>query len=70
MPITSAERYHSRIRPTFIICDIEGRELELFRSVCLCSVSKIVTDIHDDLIGSEGEKEIKDSLRERLMTVP
>jgi hypothetical protein len=42
------------IRPTMLICDVEGMEGDLFVDTDLSSVAKIVVEVHPEIIGNEG----------------
>lgn len=41
-------------RPTMIVCDIEGGEVELFRNASLSGVRKIIIELHTDFVGLDG----------------
>jgi FkbM family methyltransferase len=41
-------------RPTLIICDIEGGELELFESSVLSGVKKVYVEVHQRVLGRRG----------------
>lgn len=45
-------------RPSLIVCDIEGSELDLFRAADLSSVSKVYLELHPEVIGFEGIKKL------------
>ncbi len=47
-----------RIKPTMIICDIEGGELELFENADLESVTKIFIEIHQEVLGRSNIKRL------------
>ena len=46
-------------QPSLLICDIEGGEANLLGSIpCMPSVQKIVLELHQDLTGAEGIRDI------------
>jgi len=45
-------------RPTLIVCDTEGSELELFTGTDLGGVSKVYLEVHEEVIGPEGIAEL------------
>lgn len=44
----------ARIRPTFMVVDIEGGERELFEYACLDGVRKVCVEVHPHVIGNGG----------------
>jgi FkbM family methyltransferase len=63
-----AERFNNilaLIRPTLIVCDIEGGELELFRNADLSGVKKVFLETHQKRIGRRGMKELFDYFHAR-----
>ena len=55
----------SAIRPTMIVCDIEGGEADLFRNADLSHINKIVVELHEDIIGPDGVGAVFDELAKR-----
>jgi FkbM family methyltransferase len=53
------------VRPTMIVCDIEGGELELFRNSDLSTVKKIFLETHQKRIGRRGMKDLFDYFHAR-----
>src|SRR3954468_9922330 len=51
-----------KIRPTFLIVDVEGAESELFDRAQLPGVTKILMELHERIIGAEKVQEIRRSL--------
>jgi FkbM family methyltransferase len=51
-----------RVRPTLLIVDAEGAERELFEGAQLPSVTKIVLELHDRIIGAEGTARVRATL--------
>jgi len=58
-----------RIRPTFLIVDIEGGESELFEFIRLDGIRKIAIELHDSVIGAKRAQEICDQLDQAGFTV-
>lgn len=52
-----------RIKPTFLIVDIEGGEHDLFMSADLEPVQKILVEIHGSVMGTEKRRAIFDHFR-------
>lgn len=53
-------------KPTLIICDIEGGELDLLCDCNLSGVEKIYLELHQDVIGALGVKKIFDTLSKQM----
>lgn len=49
-----------KIRPTLIICDIEGGELELLENANLAGVEKVLIELHQWVVGRKNMKKIFD----------
>lgn len=58
VPVESFNSLVRELRPTLIICDIEGGELELFRNSDLTDVRKVYVETHQKKIGRRGMKEL------------
>lgn len=52
-------------RPTLIVCDIEGGELDLFENANLNGVKKVYMEIHQRVLGRRGIKRIFDTMSGR-----
>lgn len=52
----------SEIRPTMIVCDIEGGEADLFRDVDLSHTETILVELHEDIIGTKGVRSVFDEM--------
>lgn len=52
----------NEIKPTLLIVDIEGGEVELFDHIELHGVKKILIEIHQNVIGRHGVKHLFDTL--------
>ena len=53
-----------KVRPTLLVIDAEGAERELFDGAELPTVTKIVLELHDRVIGPEGTDRVRAQLRE------
>lgn len=53
------------LKPTLIVCDIEGGELELFKNADLTGVKKIYLEVHQRRLGRRGIKSLFDSFSAR-----
>lgn len=51
-----------RFRPTLLIIDAEGAERELFDGAELPTVTKIVLELHDRVIGAQGTDRVRGTL--------
>jgi FkbM family methyltransferase len=54
-----------RFRPTMMIVDIEGGEIDLFEGSELGTVKKILMEVHQHVIGRSGMKKVFDALSAR-----
>ena len=52
----------AEFKPTLIICDIEGGELDLMRHATLGSVKKVYMEIHQKVLGRRGIKDLFDCM--------
>jgi hypothetical protein len=48
----------AEIRPSVLICDVEGAELGLFEDADLASVQSVVVEVHPKLIGWNGVRRL------------
>lgn len=53
-----ARAFIERVKPTFLICDIEGGEQELLSYMPLTGVKKLCIELHPHVIGNAGTSEI------------
>lgn len=44
----------TNLRPTLIVCDIEGGELNLFKNADLTGVKKVYLEVHQKILGRRG----------------
>jgi FkbM family methyltransferase len=70
LPRVSVSKLIKDIRPTVIICDIEGGELGLFDTADLESVRAIVIELHPKVYGRKGLDRIKSTLRAKGLAIP
>ncbi len=65
VPAIAFSEMLERHRPTMLIVDIEGGELELFRRVPLTGVKKVYIELHQNVIGRVGMKQVFDFFSSR-----
>jgi FkbM family methyltransferase len=51
-----------KIRPTLVIVDVEGAELELFDRAQLPGVAKIILELHERILGAEKAQQVRTTL--------
>ncbi len=56
MTVRSFNAEVESFRPTMVICDIEGGELDLFMHANLSGVKKVYMEIHQRVLGRGGNK--------------
>ena len=65
VPVSSFSGVVESFRPTLIVCDIEGGELDLFRNANLEGVKKVYVELHQKVLGRRGMKEVFDVMSAR-----
>lgn len=65
VPVYSLSEIIESYRPTLIICDIEGGELDLFKNANLEGVEKVFVEIHQKVLGRMNIKKLFDSFSAR-----
>lgn len=65
VPATAFHEMLEQHRPTMLIVDIEGGELDLFQHVPLTGVKKVYIELHQNVIGRVGMKRIFDFFSSR-----
>ena len=60
VPLVAFDAVRERYRPTMLIVDIEGAEEHLFRNVSLTGIKKIYLELHQNVIGRVGMKNVFD----------
>ena len=61
VPTRSFSHEVENFRPSLIICDIEGGELDLFMNANLTGVSRVYMEVHQKVIGKRGMKTLFDA---------
>jgi FkbM family methyltransferase len=70
LPQVGVRALVEKLRPTVIICDIEGGELGLFDAVDLSSVRALVIELHPKVYGKTGLERIGRVLKAKGLAVP
>lgn len=65
VPVYSFNKAINDVKPSMIICDIEGGELNLFKNSDLTGVKKIYLELHQKLLGRKGMIDIFKILSDR-----
>ena len=65
VPRVSFAAVLERYRPTMLIVDIEGAEEHVFRDVALTGIKKIYMELHQNVIGRVGMKNVFDFMSSR-----
>lgn len=65
IPTQSFNEVVQQFRPTFIVCDIEGAELDLFFNSSLFGVTRVLMEIHSKVLGRTGVKRLFDAMSAR-----
>ncbi|HEV7436852.1 MAG TPA: FkbM family methyltransferase [Pseudorhizobium sp.] len=65
VPCQSFNEVVQSFRPTFVVCDIEGAELDLFFNASLYGVTRVLMEIHSKVLGRNGVKKLFDSMSAR-----
>lgn len=65
VPTRSFSAEIEAFKPTLIICDIEGGEVELFANANLAGVRKVLLELHQGIVGRRGIKKLFDSFSAR-----
>ena len=60
VPVVSFDSVRETYRPTMLIVDIEGGETHLFRDIALTGIKKIYMELHQNVIGRVGMKNVFD----------
>lgn len=64
VPVYDVNEEVRRIRPTFLLMDIEGGEYDLIRAIDFHTIRKISVEIHTDVLGQERVDELKTVMRD------
>jgi FkbM family methyltransferase len=65
VPTRSFAQEVEEFRPSLIICDIEGGELDLFMNANLTGVARVYLEVHQKVIGRRGMKALFDAFSAR-----
>lgn len=65
VPARSFSREIEEFRPSLIICDIEGGEVDLFMNANLSGVQRVYLEVHQKVIGKRGMKTLFDAFSAR-----
>jgi FkbM family methyltransferase len=69
VPARSFEQLRIAIKPTLLIVDIEGGELELVRHARFDDIDRVVIELHPDVIGEDGCESVVTALGEASFKV-
>lgn len=58
VPVKNFNAVLAEVKPTLIVCDIEGGEMELFKNADLSSVKKVYMEIHQRRVGRRAIREL------------
>lgn len=58
VPVKNLNREINRIKPTFLIVDIEGGELDFFNEIKFNTIEKIILEVHPKIIGMRGTNSV------------
>jgi hypothetical protein len=62
VPVQPLDTIVERVRPTLLIVDAEGGEADMFTGAHLSSVTRIVVELHERLIGKAGVQRVRATL--------
>ena len=62
VPVTALSEIVQRVRPTLLIIDVEGAERDLFDHARLSTVTRIVLELHERVIGAAGARHVRSTL--------
>jgi FkbM family methyltransferase len=64
VPRLSLSRLIADVRPTVVLCDVEGGELDLFAGANLAGVRAVILELHPRVYGEEGTAQVLHALRQ------
>ncbi|MBL4556551.1 MAG: hypothetical protein JKP98_03220 [Rhodobacteraceae bacterium] len=64
VPRLSLSRLIADVRPTVVLCDVEGGELDLFAGADLAGVRAVILELHPRVYGEEGTAQVLHALRQ------
>lgn len=62
VPERDCNRLLREIKPTFLVVDIEGGEIELFQYIDLTGIKKVSIELHERVTGHEAAQRVRDRL--------
>ena len=62
VPVKALSELVQRVRPTLLIIDAEGAESELFDRAHLPSVTRIILELHERMIGTASARQVRSTL--------
>jgi len=62
VPVKALSEIAQRIRPTLLIVDIEGAENDLFAGAQLPTVTRVVLELHERVIGAASAQRVRSTL--------
>lgn len=65
VPTIACRTFMNRLRPSYLVMDIEGGEIALIPSLPLESIQKICIEIHPSIVGQQAVDEMVKSIVER-----
>lgn len=65
VPLHSLNAVIEAFQPTFIVCDIEGAELDVFLNATLSGVTRVLLEIHSKTLTRRGVKTLFDAFSSR-----
>ena len=65
IPLVSFDRTIKTVRPTVIVCDIEGGEKALFSTSALVGVRSVYLELHQRVIGPAGMRDVFQAFHDR-----
>ena len=68
VPVLNINTVLSEIKPTFLVCDIEGAEVDLLSKANLSCLRAVLIELHPQWIGQEGIQAIFDVMAKHGLT--
>jgi FkbM family methyltransferase len=62
IPIRSFQERLREWKPSFLIVDIEGGEVDIFEGIDMAGVQKVQLEVHQNIVGRQGMKKLFDTL--------
>jgi len=58
VPVVSFEELAREFRPTFLMIDIEGAEIDLFSGLDMAGINKVLIELHKEATGLAGIRQV------------